>query len=233
MRRALSIACFLLFLLSLPGLFSGFVKPSNEEFIIKVSRIVGRGLIPGISLIGSICLWKKRPFNRPEGERKSLDPVRTIEESHKMDKATPAPLRPEPDLLPFGTPRNELERALVLKYERKIEVVDFLRILLDSEVFIITKKDQFEIVGSEVRLKADPYLYTQTLRGDHHLGVFTDSGRPSIAPSIPTDFQAVIPMAFRDLFEFLDGTNVGLIINPDFEKNMSWDASQMVQIMKM
>ena len=136
-------------------------------------------------------------------------------------------------LIPFGEPFNELEKTQLLKYEKKIGIVEFLKVLLESEAWVVTRKDQLEIVGGEVRLKKDPQFFTQVLRGQHHLGVFTDAARSGAAPSIPAEFECAIPMPFRSILEFLDGTDVGMILNPYYEKNMSWDSSQIVEILKM
>ena len=136
-------------------------------------------------------------------------------------------------LLPFGEPRNVLERAMQAKQARQIEIVQFLNILLQSQVWLVTGKDQLEAVDGPVRLVSDPMLYSQTLRGVPHLAVFTDAERARMPKEMPPGMDCAIPFKFVELFRmFFQGNQAGVIINPFFEGNMSWNPEQLAEIGK-
>lgn len=133
-------------------------------------------------------------------------------------------------LIPFGEPINDLEKALVKKYEKAMMIDDFLNILINSEVSILTKMDQFEVVDGKMRMKEMVDFYTVLLRNQYHLAVFTSSARTSNVPFSENGFDTEIKVKFRDLFPMLGDGKCGLILNPDYEKNMSWDATQISDI---
>lgn len=138
---------------------------------------------------------------------------------------------PEPiPLMPFGPPANELEVALLAKYEKRMDVLAFLNLLLNSEVHVVTRMDQVVEVEGGFKFKDSPYLFTQVLRGQHHIGVFTNEVRGEVAPKVNPEFECSIPVKFRHLFPWFERNEVGVILNPFWEKNMSWDSAQLREI---
>lgn len=133
-------------------------------------------------------------------------------------------------LIPFGEPQNELEKALVSKYEKRIDINDFLNILINSEVSVLTKIDQLEVVDGQTRMKDMVELYTVELRNQSHLAVFTSSPRTSQVSFSNHGFDCEMKMKFRELFPMMPSGKFGLILNPSYEKNMSWDATQIADI---
>lgn len=135
-------------------------------------------------------------------------------------------------LCPFCQPLNRLEAALVEKYEGRMDLVRFLNVLLPSEVYLVTREDQVDVTDEGFKLKPSPILFTQELRGLHHLAVFTHVERGGVVPRINPEFSSSLPVRFLDLFAFFERNPIGVILNPFFEKNMSWDAGQLEEIGK-
>ena len=97
-------------------------------------------------------------------------------------------------LCPFCQPLNRLEEALVEKYEGRIDLVRFLNVLLSSEVYLVTREDQVDVTDESFKLKPSPVLFTQELRGLHHLAVFTHVERGGVVPRINPEFSSSLPV---------------------------------------
>lgn len=133
-------------------------------------------------------------------------------------------------LAPFGMPLNELDFALVAKHETRIGAIAFLDILLHSQVHVVTREDQVDLVDGGFKLKKAPFLFTQIINGQHHLGVFTHELRGGIVPMLDAQFDCSIPLPFMDLLVFFGQNPLGFVINPYFEMNMSWDSDKTRKI---
>jgi hypothetical protein len=97
-------------------------------------------------------------------------------------------------------------------------------------VHVVTREDQLDVVEGGFKFKPSPYLFTQVLRGQHHIGVFTHEARGGIVPKLNPEFECAIPVPFRDLFVFFERNEIGVILNPYWENNMSWDSAQLQEI---
>lgn len=123
--------------------------------------------------------------------------------------------------------------ALLAKYDKRMDALAFLNLLLNSEVHVVTRMDQVDAVEGGFKFKDSPYLFTQVLRGQHHIGVFTNEVRGEVAPMVNPEFECSIPVKFRNLFSLFERNEVGVILNPFWEKNMIWDSNQLQEIAKV
>ncbi len=133
--------------------------------------------------------------------------------------------------LPFGTPENELERALLAKHKREIDVIQLINTVFNSQISILVPEDQFTTVEGKRQLVSNPRIFTLTQQSGPFLVMFSSPKRTKPAIDRYSQFRYAAEVhAGNFLMSMPQSLSFGLIINPYWEAYIQWMPDQLQQI---
>ncbi|UCG35077.1 MAG: SseB family protein [Candidatus Omnitrophota bacterium] len=127
----------------------------------------------------------------------------------------------------FGSPVNNLEEKMVAFLDGKLESAKFIKIFLKSEVYVLTPQDQLNPRSG--RLVKNPSLFTITSPEYTLFCVYTSQKR--IDPTVDKypELKYAARVFVKDLLSSVR-RKWGLIINPYWDVNLTWEPKTVAKI---